>query len=456
MAKKEIEENLFNLDMETQDIKLPGEDFVLQVPSAKMTQPGQKPATGKNDAPPIIRDTMLQGGEMPPLIVVDVEPGDNIQTGILSATPRVETKTITETETKPVAEKEIISPAEKTEEKTPPATQGQQGEPGKDIESEEKLSPTYLHAAALHEAGVLPNLDLETLKELEPGDILDKLIEANRDEVKDQAQVEINAYKNQFNADQRKVLDMIEEGVIFDDATNTVYNQLRYDTINETQIKESPDIQEQLYREFLYAKGHNDSYINRAVKQSKDLENLETDGLAAHTELKTMLKEEEEVLREEAKLQSATRKQKTEDNIKRIKTDVIATKEILSGIELSKIDKDKIIEYMTVPAAEILQNGQKIPISKMEEVRRANPIEFNKRMAYFVHLGLFGDNPKLDKIEKQGETNAVNRLKDVLVGSTTSGGGKAVISDKDTKTIQGKETEPEFRMPRQISTVRHD
>ena len=73
MAKQTNEENLFDLDLETQDIKLPGEDVSLRIPSQAQTKTEQGT---KTDTPPSIRETMLQGAEMPPIIAVDVGEGD--------------------------------------------------------------------------------------------------------------------------------------------------------------------------------------------------------------------------------------------------------------------------------------------------------------------------------------------------------------------------------------------
>ncbi len=266
MAKKNDDQNLFDLDLETQNIVLPGEDMTLRIPTQTQSKQTASVENKTVDDPPFLRDSVLKGAEMPQLLAVDIAPGEIPQADTVVSAPatkpaKTETIQTTETttvekdkETKPAAQ-EIVSPATTTKEKTPPATRGQQGEPGKDTKTEEELSPTYLHAAALHETGVLPNLDLEALKELESGAIVDKLLETSREEVDNQVKTLNEQYKNQFNDDQKKVMDMFEEGVQFDDAANTVYNQLKYDSLDETKIKESPEIQEQLYREFLYAKG---------------------------------------------------------------------------------------------------------------------------------------------------------------------------------------------------------
>ena len=446
MTKKHNDENLFDLQLETEDIKLPG-DLSMRVPTVPDKKGG---TTNPNpDEKPNILDN-IPHGEMPPLLAVDIAEGETPGQGVITSAPPVEQQT--ETVVAP-EKKETIEP-EKTE-TTPPATQGQQGDSGKDTDKEENLSPTYLHAAALHESGVLPNLDLESIKDLKPEEILNKLIESNRQEVIDQAEALNNQYKGQFNDDQKRIIEMFDQGIPFDDAANTVYSQLRYDQLDEASIKESPEIQEQLYREFLYAKGHKDTYVNNAVKQSKDLEKLEEDALTSHIDLQQMAKEEEVQMREQAKVQKTQQETRNAETLKTIKSEVSGTTEIIQGMEVTKADQAKILEYMTVPAAEIMQDGRRIQVSKKDEIRRSNPLEFEKRLAYFIHLGLFDEKPVLDKLEKKGETNAVKKLSEVLEGSAKGPqGGSPNISDHDKNSIQGKEGDSKFFLPDQISTVR--
>ena len=446
MAKQSSDQNLFDIQMETEDIEIPG-DFALRVPVAK----DAAVAPEVEDAPTTPETITLPQGGTPPLLAVDIAPGEvpnagsivNPKPTIQQETPVVPDTPAPETTPKPEEKKEV----------TPKTEQGQQGT-GKDAE-EEKLSPTYLHAAALHEAGILPNLDLSTIKDLESGAMVDKLLEANRKEVEDQAATLNEQYKNQFNDEQKRVIEMFDDGIPFDDASNIVYNQLRYDNLTEAQIKESPDIQKQLYREFLYAKGHDESYIEKSVKQSEDLENLETDGLSSHQKLVTMAKEDEVAAKATAKEDAKVRQTRKDESMVKIKDDVSKTTEILKGMPLTDADKAAIIKNMTVPSAEVVRNGQKISISKREEIRMKNPIEFEKRMAYYVNLGLFDENPALDVIEKQGETKSVQKLKTVLAGGAAPKPGSPVITKKDTNKILGKDEDTVIILPGQISTVRH-
>ena len=451
MAKQHNDQDLFNLELETQDIELPG-DLTLQVPVApkevKEKEPKQEDTSGnQEDESPSIS---MPPGDTPPLLAVDLQPGEVAKQGTVSVTPSKEDKSPQQQETEKETEKETVK--EKTE---PPATQGQQGT-GKNTETEEKTSPTYLHAAALHEAGILPNLDLEALKDLKSDEIVDKLLDANRQEVVDQAKTLNEQYKSQFNDEQKRVLDMIDDGVPFDDAANVVYNQLRYDTLTEAEIKENPEVQKQLIKEFLYSKGHNDNFINSHLKQAEDLEKLEEDSLTAHKDLRQMAKDDEAAAKETAKTQAEERKRKNQESLEKIKTDVTNTKQILEGVELTKADQDSIMRIMTVPAGEAMIGGQKRIISQRDEIRMKNPLEFEKRLAYLIHLGYFGDNPKLDKIEKAGETKAVNKLKEILESPEGAAGGKPAITKKDIKKAQGQEGETPFVLPGSISSVRHN
>ena len=441
MAKKNDDENLFNLSIETEDIKLPGDATMT------ITKPAEE---GKPDTD-LKKNTI--NNDLPPLLAVDVAEGDKPDAGTI-VQGASETKEKIESDITSAKEKETESknkPEETKETKDATlATQGQQGSV-KDAQVEENLSPMYLHAAALLERGILPNLDLEKLKDLEPLAVAELLVNESRLEVTNQAESLNEQYRNQFNDEQKRVLEMIGEGVPFDDAANVVYNQQRYDSIDETTIKESTEIQERLYREFLLVKGHNQAYIDRAVKQSRDLENLEADGITSHKELIGMASEQEKLELANAARIKEEQKENNRIALENIQKDVNGTKAIFEGIELSKKDQEAIINYMTVPAAEINHNGRKIQISKMEEIRRQNPLEFNKRIAYLIHLGYFNDNPSIPVLEKKGETNSVNKLAESLAGPDKGlGSGKPVIRGGEDKN-----EEISFSLPQQINTVRH-
>jgi len=448
MFNQDEDQNLFDIQVETEDIELPG-DLSLRVPTAKPATEPDKNAPAK---------ITLPQGDTPPLLAVDVKADDHPQEGSIVQTVPGTTQQQVQTEPEKKIEPETAptKPAAEETKKTEPATQGQQGTSGKDTVKEEKLSPTYLHAAALHEAGILPNLDLDELKKVEPDKVIDNILEASRKEVSDQVATLNEQYKNQFNEDQQQIMEMFEEGVPFDDAANITYNQVRYDTLTEAQIKENPDMQKQLIREFLYAKGHDYEYAEKQVKQSEDLEKLETDSLEYHGKLVQMSKDDEVAAREQAKLDTADRQKKNDDNLANIKKDISGTTEILKDIPLTKEDQAKVLSYMTVPSAEIVRNGKKVPISKRDEIRMQNPLEFEKRLAYYIHIGLFGDAPVLDKIEKKGETNAVNALKESLKGGDGPKAGSPAISQGDQNAAAGKPVEAKFYLPGEIASVRSD
>lgn len=454
MSKKH-DETLFNLTLETEDLNV-SEEVSLKVP---LTQGTVKTQTEKSAAPQTIHEVMLNG-EMPSLLAVDIQDGEVPKQNTIAQ------ETGTETVVAPVIEKPVEKPiekpakpavTEKTEPGKPPVIidQGQQG--GKNIEEENK-SPWYLHAAALRQEGVLPNLVLDDLKDLDSTAIVKKIMDASRKQVSDEVETLNNAYRNQFNDPQKQVMEMLEKGIPFDDASNIIYNQQRYNNLTDTQIKESPDVQEKVYREFLYVKGHNQDYIDRAVKQSIDLERLDADSSEAITELKQMAKDEEANITLEADSQAKQKKINNDQVLEKIKTDVLATEHIFEGVVLTPEDQTAILNFMTVPAAEINRGGRKISISKKDEVRRKNPMEFEKRLAYFIHLGLFDENPTIPELVDAGETRATKKLADVLEKGTAPGTtGKPVISKKDETLAAGHEDEtPEIRLPESIISVRHN
>jgi hypothetical protein len=448
MENKNDENNLFDIQLETENIELPGE-VTLKIPKEKEEKVGEK-----GDIKPPDLMTMPKEGNIP-LLAVDIKEGEVPRSGTIYEKP-VEEKTESTTGENKIVETEQKKTDEPIE-KDKSTTQGQQGSSGEDAESKEKLSPTYLHAAALYESGVLPNLDLQTIKDLKSDEIIDKLLDESRKEVEDQVKFQVDNYKNQFNDDQKRILEMLEHNIPFDDATNVVYNQLRYDSITPEEIKNDPEIQKQLIREFLYAKGHDAQYIERQVKQTEDLERLEDDSIDAHRQLVQIAKDEEKAMLDEAKLREQERKERNKENLEKIKSNINATKEIFKDIPLSDADKKTIIDYMTLPSSEIVRDGQKIPISKRDEKRMENPMEFEKRLAYLIHMGYFDydKNPTFEKIEKKGETNAVGKLKEIMRTEGSPKAGSPTISKDDEKNVQGKNAPTKFFLPSEINTVRH-
>ena len=458
MSKKH-EETLFEIPMETEDIDV-SDEITLRMPatSGVPQQSGQANSAG---TAPNLKDFMLSG-ELPPLLAVDIGPGENPRPNTIVQKEIIKPEIKPDTTIPPVAETKIepIIPAATTEKTTDPVTttdskgQGQQG--GKGAE-EENLSPMYLHAAALHQEGVLPNLDLKEIAELKGPELIQKLIEASREEVKNQAETLNEAYKNQFNDPQKQVLEMIGQGIPFDDAANIVYNQQRYDSITDAQLKESPEIQEKVYREFLHVKGHKPEFIEKSVKNAKDLETLEVDSIGAIVELRQAAKDDEVTSIEYAKTQKIEREAKNLEVLNKIKSEVTATKQIFDGVALKPEDQAKILEYMTVPAAEINRGGKIVPISKKDEIRMKNPIEFEKRLAYFIHLGLFNEKPTIPELVASGETKAVNKLAEVLSGGKAPRGGAPVISKKDQNSAAGRNDQDlPIVLPGQIASVRHN
>ena len=463
MAKTHDEETLFAIPLETEEISV-SDEISMKLP----VTPVNPPATVAAQAPDNNIQNFMLSGDKPSLLAVDVQPGEIPLPNTIVQEKTVDTPPATippvVPPVVPAAGKQTAAPAG-----TPPVTtptipaagtasatkdQGQQG--GKDT-NEENLSPMYLHASALLQEGVLPNLDLKTLDGLDGPALINKLIEESRKEVKDQAETLNEQYKNSLNEPQKQVMDMLGRGIPFDDAANIVYNQQRYGSFTPEQIKESPEIQEQVYREFLQAKGHKPEFIEQSVKLSKDLELLEKNSLDADTELKQMAKDDETAAIQLAADQNKIRETKNAEVLKSIKENVSKTTEIFAGVSLKPEDQKAILEYMTIPAAQVNRGGKMVDISKKEEIRSKNPMEFEKRLSYFIHLGLFDDKPTIPELVASGETTSVNKLAQILSSGPGAAGGTPPITIKDQKLAAGQEDqEIGIKLPGSINSVRHN
>lgn len=85
-------------------------------------------------------------------------------------------------------------------------------------------------------------------------------------------------------------------------------------------------------------------------------------------------------------------------------------KEIFPGIEVTKAEKTKIEEMMTVPVRYESRNGREVPISAAMDIRAKDPIAFEMKLNYFIKNGFFDGNKNLNKFAKKSESDATNKL----------------------------------------------
>lgn len=336
---------------------------------------------------------------------------------------------------KPAAEKEDASakPAE-GEKETKKGTEAEKGE--------ENLSPMYLHAAALQENGLLPNFDLEAIKELKTEEQVLKINEHIQLNVSDSIKEGIDAEKVKLGEAQ-KIYDDIKAGVNPEDLKANLSLEEQYGGVQVKDLEDNDENQETVYANSLYMKGLSEKKVNQLVQVAKDNDSLLPESTEALKEIQTAIKAERTEMRKRADEAKTTRDTKNEETQKNIKTTVSATKAIIPGVELTKAQHEELIKDMTVPVR-YTDNGRggQVAVSGVMDLRSKDPISFDMKLNYFIRQGFFDKDAKFENIIKTATTSATKTLIEKINSEKTVSGKPAVIEDG-----QKNEKEEEFIFP---------
>lgn len=302
----------------------------------------------------------------------------------------------------------------------------------------ESESPVYLHAAALQENGVLPNFDLNTIKDLEPAEAILKINEHIQTQIEESIKEGVNEYKGTIGEKAAKFIESLEKGIPFEDLAENYTLEERFGSITQKELETNEQLAEAVYKDYLSMKGFSDVKINKMIAIAKGNEELVPEALESLEEIKGMIQQERE---EMVKQVEQERIKKEENNLKikeKINKSVNDTKEIIPGVEVTDNERKELIKMMTVPVRFADgPNGQKIPVSKAMDLRSKDPVAYELRLNYLISKGFFEDdlkNIKLETFLKKQETNATKKLIDKISRGPELKGGKAVIPNNQEKT----------------------
>ena len=113
-----------------------------------------------------------------------------------------------------------------------------------------------------------------------------------------------------------------------------------------------------------------------------------------------------------------------------MKRTIESTPEIIPGIKLSKVGKEKIMKSMTIPVA---KDGEGNPLNPVMATRSKNPDAFEMMIHYYHSLGLFNidDNgqmkPDFSKIGKAERTKATDEMRSIFETTQKTVAGKPKV-----------------------------
>ena len=300
----------------------------------------------------------------------------------------------------------------------------------------ESESPVYLHAAALQENGVLPDFDLEQLKDLDPDEAILKINEHIQDQIEKSITEGVSEYKGTLGEKALTFIKSLEEGVPFEDLADNYTLEERFSGIDNAKLEENEDLQEAVYRDSLSMKGISAAKIDKMVKLVKDNGELLEESLDSLKEINEAIKLERVQIIENAKKDKQRIADQNTKTKEKIESSVNAVKEILPGTQLTDAEKKELIKMMTVPVGYKEVNGNKIPVSKAMEIRSKDPIAYEMRLNYLIQQGFFEQDlssKKLNGFFSKQESSASKKLIEKLKEKPLSQSGKSTITSDGTK-----------------------
>lgn len=327
----------------------------------------------------------------------------------------------------------------------PGASKDTGSDTGKDIAITED-SPLYLHAATLHEEGILPTLNLNELKGKTSDEAFEIIMEAQKKYSEDMA----NEYKNSLSDRQRSYLELIDKGVSDEYAEHQTSLEESYGKVTDEVLADSEDLQKQIIVQFLNLKGLTERQINGFIKNAETDESLFEEAKDARNAINEYISQRREELIEVQKKEEEARLAKEEELKTKIKDTVGSLKEVLPGISISDKERTRLFDLMTKPVGTVTVDGKNVPVNLINQVRSKDRIMFDLRLNYFIELGMFNKDFDMSKLNKKVTSSAAQKLATKLRQEAGGPSGKGVAMGKKKEEAQGGATDkivfPDFKI----------
>lgn len=313
----------------------------------------------------------------------------------------------------------------KNKEKTP-STDGSS-------DSSPSSSPYLAFAKDRAEEGVFLNFTDEqwaALVERNDNDEAAALRELSVISMQQMVQAGVEKYKQSLTPEEKLLYEAKEKGVPLDKYSVAKRNASKYSRITADQIKEDPKVAEDVITKFLELRGFNTDEIKEEIEGYKALENLEAKALKALEYVPKAFEKEVKDIEKQAEAEEQTRKDHIAQRVAKMKSLIENTPEIIPGIKLNKVNKEKIMDSMTIPVAHDKEGN---PMNSVMMTRQRNPEAFEMLIHYYHELGLFNINengriePDFSKVTKVAKTKTVDSLRSIFESTGKQASGKAKI-----------------------------
>jgi hypothetical protein len=218
----------------------------------------------------------------------------------------------------------------------------------------------------------------------------------------------INDYKKSLPEDFQQMLEKHELGLDWTTIKELKSNEIKLNAIKESDIESDEQIAKDIFIAGLKATTKwTEARIQKEYEKALDLEEVVERSKEFLEDLKRINVEDEKNLIENLKKQEQAEKENYQKVLKELKDSIYDNNGIIPGLKLTDKEKADLYAQMTKP---ISFDKQGNPISKVEEVRAKNPIQFEKTLNYLLMKGVFDEKPNFEFITKSTKTQTIKNL----------------------------------------------
>lgn len=278
-------------------------------------------------------------------------------------------------------------------------------------DTEGKSSPVTPFATFLQEKGFLPNVDMDKFAEAE--NPLEALADAMNEEIKIANAGFINAFPPQL-------IDMaraVAAGVPFEALQGAKMDEINYSKITEESLKgeDNAEMQKRVVADGLASKGFKQAKIDRYIQNLEDSGDLESEAIEYKDELVETAKKRQEEVKKNFDTQQQEMSKQQKEYVSYLGQTIDKTDEIIPGLKMGKVAKDKLFNNMTQMVATDKQNN---PVNFVMNVRQKDPVKFDLAVTYLADLTKgFTD---WTKIKTNAKSSAAREVEKTLGKATTA------------------------------------
>lgn len=282
-----------------------------------------------------------------------------------------------------------------------------------------KSSPFTPYAKLVTEEGVLPNFNIDEWDGTPQG-----LVKAMQDEINNG----INSQIERLDPRVRWLAENAREGVPFEELLAIDKQRVTLDSITEETLQQESiqkDIARQYYKE---TTRFSDDRINKEIERLEATGDLGEETKGFFEELKQINSQKELQLREQARQQQLEQEQQRIKVLEDFKKNVTAIDEIIPGVKVNTVMKDKIYKGLTTPVDTDPQTG--MPINKIAKARMADPVKFETTLMYlFEATDGFKD---FSVFQSAGKKSAIKEFEDSVANMDFGSSTKQKLRKPDT------------------------